>query len=119
MDNLVVDPTVTWMDSEGNTRNSGTGTTLDLTFDPLRTSDGGEYTCRASITIDEISITDLSDDETQSITVQSEYTYCTTTCVCTSEGMVVCLWCTLSVYVCAHQLFFSSKRELLTRNLPK
>ena len=81
---LIRTPDVEWLDIDnnvvatggditvGNPGTSGTTTTLTLTFNPLHTSHGGEYTCRANITIQEISIIDLSNTDSMDIIVQSK-----------------------------------------------
>ena len=85
VERLVVTPDVEWLDPDNNVittggditvgspQPSGTTTTLILTFNPLLTSYGGEYTCRANITIDEISIIDLSNTSSTDVIVQSKY----------------------------------------------
>ena len=42
---------------------------LDYTFSPLRTSDGGQYTCTATVNIPQAGITDLQNSITENITV--------------------------------------------------
>ena len=73
VENLVVMPILTWTDPlngavAGNQDDDGTTSTLTLMFNPLRTLQGGVYTCRADIDIDTISF-ELS---SQSVNVQSE-----------------------------------------------
>ena len=46
-DNLVGMPELEWV---GKNISSSTQNTLDLTFDPLKTSDGGAYTCQWTFT---------------------------------------------------------------------
>ena len=82
IENLVVEPTLEWLDRYRNVvgghdisvRSSittGTNTTLILTFNPLHTSHGGRYICRARIDISAISI--LNSNETDSdVTVRSK-----------------------------------------------
>ena len=47
-------------------------TSLSHTFSPLRTSDGGQYTCTATVNIPEVGIADLKNSATENITVASE-----------------------------------------------
>ena len=49
----------------------GSVITRNLTFSPLHTSHGGEYTCQASISVLNISIVNLSNNSSTNITVQS------------------------------------------------
>ncbi len=84
VEGLVVDPSVTWMHSDGSVVLSGeqiavgspevmsNTTTLTLTFTPLHTSHGGEYVCLASITIKEVSIEGLSSTAAVNVTVNGK-----------------------------------------------
>ena len=78
---LVVQPTVEWVDA-GNmiVMSDEDGITvrtvdnaLDLMFNPLLTSHGGQYTCRATINIESINITNLQNGRSQNVIVTSEY----------------------------------------------
>ena len=82
VEGLVVDLDVVWLDSNGMTVSGldvtvgrpnieGSVVTRNLTFSPLHTSHGGEYTCRASISVSKISIENLSNSSSTCITVQS------------------------------------------------
>ena len=44
---------------------------LDYPFSPLRTSDGGQYTCTATVNIPQAGITDLQSSAVETITVAS------------------------------------------------
>ena len=46
---------------------------LGYMFSPLRTSDGGQYTCTATVNIPQAGITDLESSITESITVEGIY----------------------------------------------
>ena len=81
IEGLVVDPTVVWLDSNratvsgvnisvGGPSIEGNVVTHNLTFSPLHTSHGGEYTCRASISVSSIS---LSRNNLTRIIVQSMF----------------------------------------------
>ena len=81
VEGLVVDPDVEWLDSYGTTVNGlditvggpnidGSVVTRNLTFSPLHTFNGGDYTCRASISVSSIS---LSSSNLTRITVQSMF----------------------------------------------
>ena len=64
---LIRPPIVQWLDS-GDSVQSDNGT---LTFSPLRTSHGGVYTCRVTISIPEINL-QLTDDGDTTISVESK-----------------------------------------------
>ena len=82
--NLVLVPTIQWEYSNGSAVEggstftvsdmvtSGNTTTHNLTFSPLRTSHGGEYTCRAIINIPSISISALSNCQSIGVVIQSK-----------------------------------------------
>ena len=84
VENLVVVPFLQWEYSNRSVVNSGSSftlsatitsgntTTRNLTFNPLRTSHGGEYTCRAIINISSISISGLSSSQSSEVVVQSK-----------------------------------------------
>ena len=71
VENVVVEPTLEWLDTDrhvggnsvtvGPAVTTGTNTTLTLTFDLLHTSHGGRYTCRARINIPAISSVNSSE----------------------------------------------------------
>ena len=76
VENLVVMPILTWTDPlngavAGDQDDAGTTSTLTLMFNPLRTQQGGVYTCKADIVIDTISF-ELRANTSQSVNVQSE-----------------------------------------------
>ena len=83
VEGLVVTPDVKWLDPDNNVvatggsitvgspETSGNTTTLTLTFNPLQTSHGGEYTCRAKITIEDISV-DVTSSDSFNVIVQSK-----------------------------------------------
>ena len=78
IEGLTNSPTLQWVDPDNNTV-SGELITVDetidtsaiqtLTFDPLRTSDGGDYTCHAMLVSP---LGDIEDSTIQRVTVQSE-----------------------------------------------
>ena len=84
VENLVVVPNIQWEYSNGSVVNSGSSfalsamitsgntTTHNLTFSPLRTSHGGEYTCRAIINIPSISISGLNGSQFSGVVIQSK-----------------------------------------------
>ena len=78
IEGLTNSPTLQWVDPEGNIvsgelitvdETTDTSATQTLTFDPLRTSDGGNYTCRAMLVSPP---GDIEDSTIQTVTVQSE-----------------------------------------------
>ena len=54
---LVVQPSIVWRDGQGREVAGGSGSGLLLIFDPLRTFNGSHYTCTASVSVPEISLT--------------------------------------------------------------
>jgi len=76
VENLVVMPILTWIDSlndavPGMQEDDDITSTRTLMFDPLRTQQGGVYTCQAVITIVLISL-ERSANSSQSVNVQSK-----------------------------------------------
>ena len=83
VEGLIVRPDVEWLDPDNNAvatggditvgspQTSNTTTTLTLIFNPLLTSHGGEYTCRANITIEEI-LVDITGSDSFEVIVQSK-----------------------------------------------
>ena len=51
---------------------------VDYVFSPLRTSDGGQYTCTATVNIPQVGITELENSAVETITVVGKYTDPTT-----------------------------------------
>ena len=68
---LTVQPTVEILGPDGSVIVTGTGLELRTTLDPVRTSDAGEYTCRASVVIASVSV-DVSGERSSTLTVDSE-----------------------------------------------
>ena len=58
--------------TESETTHSGVTSVRTLTFHPLNTSHGAEYTCQAEITIPSISVTKTS-SESRAVIVQSKH----------------------------------------------
>ena len=92
VENLIVEPTLEWLASDRNIVGdnditvgppitTGTNTTLTLTFDPLHTSHGGRYTCRARINIPAISIVN-SNEVSDVVVVQSKSFEDVNGCMC-------------------------------------
>ena len=76
VENLAVMPILTWLNSlndavPGMQEDDGITSTRTLMFDPLRTQQGGVYTCRAVITIVLISL-ESSANSSQSVNLQSK-----------------------------------------------
>ena len=66
-DNLVTAPSVQWKNSSGSVMSDN----ATLSFSPLLTSDGGEYTCNVTINITELGVTVTNENNT-TITVESK-----------------------------------------------
>ena len=86
VEGLVAQPDVIWVDSGGNAvmsgvndvnvgnvMRSGRESTLGLEFNPLHTSHGGQYICRATINIPSIGVSGLSGSSSQNVVVQSKH----------------------------------------------
>ena len=83
VEGLIVRPDVEWLDPDNNAvatggditvgspETSGTTTTLTLTFNPLLTSYGGVYTCKANIIIEAVSV-DITGSDSFEVIVQSK-----------------------------------------------
>ena len=65
--NLITDPHIHWV----NSTNIMVSTTSTLSLSPLRTSDGGQYTCIVDINITELDIS-LNGNGTTNVTVESK-----------------------------------------------
>ena len=48
---LVVEPSIEWTRQDGTVVNASSGSSLQLNFNPVMTSDSSHYTCRASVNI--------------------------------------------------------------------
>ena len=86
VEGLVVQPTVTWIYptndpmnqlniTVGTAQPNGVSTTLTLTFNPLRTSHMGRYTCQANVNIPVVSIIDVKGNETADVIVESKWLF--------------------------------------------
>ena len=92
VDGLVVVPDVVWMKDGGVLVNgtnttltrtvSGGNSTLNLTFNPLLTSNGGQYTCVATISVPQLSLS-ITNSSAVTVFVQSEFN--NVTCKCYHE----------------------------------
>ena len=89
VDGLVVVPDVVWM-KDGGVLVNGTNTTLtrtvsggnsslNLTFNPLLTSHGGQYTCVATISVPQLSL-NITNSSSVTVSVQSEFNNVTFKC---------------------------------------
>ena len=89
IDRLIVIPTVVWIKDSANTslvsdylntisvpsvlsNISDTVYSMSLFFSSLNTSDAGQYTCQATITVNKINIT-ITNTSAQDLTLQSKY----------------------------------------------
>ena len=85
VDGLVAVPDVVWMKDRGVLVNgtntpltrtvSGGNSTLNLTFNPLLTSHGGQYTCVATISVPQLSL-DIINSSAVTVSIQSEFDKC-------------------------------------------
>ena len=83
IDGLVNQPTITWLNSADTVITDGAqssvslsqmGNTVSLTFDPLRTSHGDQYTCRALLKITEANV-NIATNQSFELNVQSELSF--------------------------------------------
>ncbi|KAL5486424.1 hypothetical protein EMCRGX_G018896 [Ephydatia muelleri] len=91
---LVVVPQVMWFKNGtsvtgGNGMISANTTTLILQFNPLRTSDGGQYSCIANVSLPVISITSLSNTSASSVIVQIPQPIINITAVALSQVIAI------------------------------
>jgi len=68
---LTVAPTLQWVAPSNSEVASGSSTSLTHTLDPVRTSDAGQYTCRATVDIPSVNVY-VSGQSSTTLTVQSE-----------------------------------------------
>ena len=68
---LTVAPTLQWVDPSNSEVASGSGPSLTLTLDPVRTSDAGQYTCRNIVDIPSVGVS-VTGQSSTTLTVQSE-----------------------------------------------
>ena len=96
VENVIVEPTLEWLDTDrrvvgensitvGPPVTTGTNTNLTLTFNPLHTSHGGRYTCRAWINIPAIS--SVNSSKVSDIVVQSESFEDVNGCMCVGHTL--------------------------------
>ena len=72
---LAVQPTVELLGPDGSVlATTNIDLMVDLTLDPVRTSDAGQYTCRASVVIASVSV-NVSGQSSSTLTVKSELMY--------------------------------------------
>ena len=94
VENLVIEPTLEWLDTDrrvvggnsitvGSSVTTGTITSLTLTFDPLHISHGGRYTCRASINI----FLSNSNETSDVVVVQSKSIEDVNGCMCVRHSL--------------------------------
>ena len=68
---LTIAPTLQWVAPSNSKVASGSGPSLTHTLDPVRTSDAGQYTCRATVDISSVGVS-VSSQCSTTLTVQSE-----------------------------------------------
>ena len=70
VDHLVVEPSVEWTRQDGSQVTATSGSSLLLNFNPLRTSDGNNYTCTATVNVP--SVATVSGEESRVVVVSSK-----------------------------------------------
>ena len=68
---LVVNSSIQWTSQDGSLLNTSSGSSLELSFNPLRTSNGSMYTCHASVHITDIDVF-VSGEKSREIAVMSK-----------------------------------------------
>ena len=67
---LVVEPSVEWTRQDGSQVTATSGSSLLLNFNPLRTSNGNNYTCTATVHVP--SVVTVSGEESRVVVVSSK-----------------------------------------------
>ena len=80
---LVEEPSIVWTRQDG-TQFNASGYSLQLDFKPLRTSDGGSYTCQASVDIS--GVMSVSGEDSIDLLVASEC--CVVQYLCSLEDCI-------------------------------
>ena len=70
VDHLVVEPSVKWTRQDGSQVIATSGSSLLLNFNPLRTSDGNNYTCTATVHVTDV--VTVSGEESRVVVVSSK-----------------------------------------------
>ena len=70
VDHLVVEPSVVWTRQDGSQVTATSGSSLLLNFNPLRTSDGNNYTCTATVNVTDV--VTVSGEESRVVVVSSK-----------------------------------------------
>ena len=68
---LVVERSIQWSRQNGGVVSTSSGTRLPLSFNPLMTSDGDRYICRASVDITSLTVS-VSGEEFRDLRVKSK-----------------------------------------------
>ena len=66
-------PSIRWARQHSSTVTTTFGSSLELNFDPVMTSDGDSYTCWASVDITEISVS-VSGQASRDLSVMCKFT---------------------------------------------
>ena len=69
--NLAVIPTLEWLDPMSEILATTDGTHLNTTLNPVKTSDAGQYICKATVVIESIGVR-VENQSVTNITVQSK-----------------------------------------------
>ena len=70
VDHLVVEPSVEWTRQDSSQVTATSGSSLMLNFNPLRTSDGNNYTCTATVNVS--GVVTVSGEESRVVVVSSK-----------------------------------------------
>ena len=69
--NLVVQPTIEWLEPGGSVLSSVNSSSLNITLNPVKTSDAGQYTCQALVAVESVGV-NVEGQNITTLTVQSE-----------------------------------------------
>ena len=72
-DGLVIQPLTEWLHSDSSVLRSEEATDLSYIFDFIRASNGGQYTCRSTINIAAVGVTNLSNSSSVGVSVEGQY----------------------------------------------
>ena len=70
--NLIVQPTIEWLEPGGSVLSSCNGTSLNIILNPVKTSDAGQYTCQAIVAVESVGV-NVEGESSTTLTIQSKF----------------------------------------------
>ena len=70
--NLVVQPTLMWVNPRGHTLGSIGGTSLNITLSSINTSNAGQYICEAMVNVETVKV-NVENTSSTNLTVKSKF----------------------------------------------